>query len=307
MIDFAIVGQPKSGTTALAHFLGQHPQICMSVPKEPHYFATDLIEESDAFYGYRKYFESRTEQDYAGFFAHCRQGQLRGDASTQYLLSKAAASNIRAVNPDVKILIMLREPVSFMHALHREHLNQTLEDEVDFGRALEKESLRKAGECLPARVRCPSYLFYRERARYSSQLARYYDVIPRENLLVMTMEEFRQDNERHYRSALDLLGVDPQYTPSFGVVNPSKAPRSRWLAYALNTPAFKHVLFRALGPRRYVAFRDRVAGLVLKEQPRPGLSPVLERQLRDEFDTEVERVSELVGRDLRPVWGYSDT
>jgi hypothetical protein len=306
MIDFAIVGQAKSGTTALAQFLGQHPQICMSFPKEPVYFATDLMQESDAFYGSRKYFEFRTEQEYAALFAHCRPDQLRGDASTPYLLSKVAASNIRAVNPDVKIIIMFREPVSFMHSLHTEYLNETIEDEPDFARALEKESLRRAGECIPARVRCPSYLFYRERARYSSQLARYYAELPRENLLVMTMEEFRQDNERHYRDTLGLLGVDPNYVPSFGVVHPSRAARSRWLNQVLNTPAFKRVLFKALGPRRYTAVSKGVAGLILKEQPRPELSPVLEGELRDEFRAEVERVSELVGRDLRPVWGYQD-
>jgi Sulfotransferase family len=304
MIDFAIVGQPKSGTTALAEFLGRHPQICMSFPKEPVYFATDLMEESDAFYGSRKYFEFRTEQDYAALFGHCRPGQLRGDASTPYLLSRVAASNIGAANRDAKIIVMLREPVAFMHALHMEHLNETLEDEPDFSHALEKEAQRKAGRNIPARVRCPSYLFYRERARYSDQLARYYAEFPRENVLVMTMEEFREDNERHYRDVLGLLGVDPEYVPPFGVVYPSRAPRSRRLNQMLNTPAFKRVLFKALGPRRYTALQKRVAGLVMKEQPRPELSPVLERELRDEFGAEVERVSELVGRDLRPVWGY---
>ena len=304
MIDFAIVGQPKSGTTALAQFLGQHPQICMSFPKEPVFFATDLMQESDTFYGSRKYFEFRTEKDYAALFAHCRPGQLRGDASTPYLLSKVAASNIRAVNPDVKIVVMLREPVSFMHSLHMEYLNETIEDEPDFARALEKESRRKAGECIPARVRCPSYLLYRERARYTHQLARYYAVFPRENVLVMTMEEFREDNERHYRYVLDLLGVDPQPVPSFGVVHASKAPRSRWLNHVLNTPALKRGLFKALGVRRYTALRTGVARLVLREQARAALSPVLERELRDEFRAEVERVSELVGRDLRPVWRY---
>jgi Sulfotransferase family len=306
MIDFAIVGQPKSGTTALAEFLARHPQICMSFPKEPVYFATDLMEESDAFYGSRRYFEFRTEQDYGALFGHCRRGQLRGDASTPYLLSKVAASNIGTVNPDAKIIVMLREPVSFMHSLHMEYVNETLEDEADFARALEKEPLRKAGRCIPARVRCPSYLFYRERARYSGQLARYYAVFPPENVLVMTMEEFRRDNEGHYRNALGLLGVDPHYVPPFGVVHASRAPRSRRLNQVLNTPAFKRVLFKALGPRRYTALQKRVAGLVMKEQPRPELSPVLERELRDEFCAEVDRVSELVGRDLRPVWRYPD-
>lgn len=304
MIDFAIVGQPKSGTTALAEFLGRHPQVCMSFPKEPVYFATDLIEESDAFYGSRKYFEFRTEEDYAALFEHCRPGQLRGDASTPYLLSKVAAANIAAVNGDAKIIVMLREPVSFMHSLHMEYVNETAEDETDFARALQKEPLRKAGRCLPVRVRCPSYLLYRERARYSDQLARYYTVFPPENILVLTMEEFRKDNERDYRKALGLLGVDPQYVPTFGVVYPSRAPRSRRLNQALNTPALKRMLFRALGPRRYTNLQKRVARLVMKEQPRPALSSALELQLRDEFLPEVQRVSELVGRDLRPVWGY---
>lgn len=304
MIDFAIVGQPKSGTSALADFLGQHPQICMSFPKEPVYFATDLIQESDAFYQSRKYFEFRTEQDYAALFAHCRPGQLRGDASTPYLLSKVAASNLRMANPDMKIIIMLREPVAFMHSLHMEYLNETIEEEADFARALEKESLRRAGECIPPRVRCPSYLFYRERAKYFDQVARYYAVFPRENILVMTMEEFRHDNERHYLQAIDLLGVDPRYVPSFRVVHASRAPRSRWLNHVLNTPALKRMLFKALGARRYTALSKGVAGLVMKEGPRNDVSPALVRQLRDELRAEVARVSELVGRDLTTVWGY---
>ncbi|MGH3022108.1 MAG: sulfotransferase [Gaiellaceae bacterium] len=304
MIDFAIVGQPKSGTTALAEFLGRHPQICMSFPKEPVYFATDLIEESDALYGSRQYFEFRTEQDYVALFEHCGPGQLRGEASTPYLLSKLAAANIAAVNPNAKIIVMLREPVSFLHSLHMEYVNETIEDEPDFARALELEPLRKGGRALPARVRCPSYLFYRERAKYSAQLARYYAVFPRENVLVMTMEEFRRDNEGHYRTALGLLGVDADYAPAFGVVYASRAARSRRLNQVLNTPAFKRALFKALGARRYTNLQKRVARLVMKEQPRPALDPQLEGELRNEFGAEVERVSELVGRDLRPVWSY---
>ena len=34
-----IVGAQKSGTSALAGWLGQHPQVCMSFPKEPGYLA----------------------------------------------------------------------------------------------------------------------------------------------------------------------------------------------------------------------------------------------------------------------------
>jgi hypothetical protein len=304
MLDFAIAGQPKSGTTALAEFLGRHPRICMSVPKEPTYFATDLMEESDAFHGSRKYFEFRTPEDYEAVFAHCRPGQLRGDASTAYLYSKVAASNLHAANAETKIIIMLREPVSFMHSLHTQFLNETTEDETDFARALEKEQIRKAGRGLPVRVRCPSYLFYRERARYSTQLERYYRVFPRENLFVMTMEEFGQDNELYYLQVLEFLGLEGSQGPAFHSVHAAKTPRSRALNRLLNTPALKRAVFRILGPSRYDAFRKRVAGLIMKEQERTGFSPALEQELREELKAEVERVSTLVGRDLRAVWGY---
>src|ERR687891_440541 len=116
MIDFAIVGQAKSGTTALAEYLGEHPRICMSVPKEPAYFATDLRQESDSFHGSRKYFEFRTEEDYAAAFAHGGAGELLGAASNASLFSKVAPPNLKAVNPELRVLIMLREPVSFMHS-----------------------------------------------------------------------------------------------------------------------------------------------------------------------------------------------
>jgi hypothetical protein len=304
MVDFAIVGQPKSGTTALAEFLAQHPQICISVPKEPAFFATDLMAESDRFHGSRKYFEFRTDEDYAAVFKHCRGGQLRGDASTAYLHSKAAASNLHAANPNARIIAMLREPVSFVHSLHTQYLNDTTENETDFARALEKEPLRKAGQAVPTRARCPSYLFYRDRARYAGQLERYYTVFPREHILALTMEEFREDNDGHYRRVLEFLGAHPHGLPSFAVVHPSQAPGSRRLNRLLNEPRLKGMLFKALGPRRYDSVRKAVAGVVLKQRPREQLAPLLEETLRAEFRVEVARISELVGRDFAAVWGY---
>jgi hypothetical protein len=45
-----IVGQPRSGTTALYYLLGQHSDICISKEKEPDFFAKDLQQESDVFH-----------------------------------------------------------------------------------------------------------------------------------------------------------------------------------------------------------------------------------------------------------------
>ena len=38
-VDFFIVGAPKAGTTSLYHYLNEHPQVEMSLQKEPDYFS----------------------------------------------------------------------------------------------------------------------------------------------------------------------------------------------------------------------------------------------------------------------------
>ncbi len=54
----------KAGTTALADFLDQHPEICIAVPKQSGYFASDLMQESDTFHQGRVYFKTRSLDDY---------------------------------------------------------------------------------------------------------------------------------------------------------------------------------------------------------------------------------------------------
>lgn len=40
---FFIIGAPKCGTTALSEYLREHPNVFVSIPKEPHYFAEDFV------------------------------------------------------------------------------------------------------------------------------------------------------------------------------------------------------------------------------------------------------------------------
>ena len=46
MPDFFLVGQPKSGTTALYDMLKRHPRIFMPENKEPWFFAEELIDRA---------------------------------------------------------------------------------------------------------------------------------------------------------------------------------------------------------------------------------------------------------------------
>ena len=46
IVNFFIVGAPKSGTTSLYKYLDQHEDICMSSIKEPNYFSSEELNKS---------------------------------------------------------------------------------------------------------------------------------------------------------------------------------------------------------------------------------------------------------------------
>ncbi|PSO43386.1 hypothetical protein BRC19_00790 [Candidatus Saccharibacteria bacterium QS_5_54_17] len=305
-IDFVIAGQPKSGTTALAHFLSEHPEICMSYPKEPSYFATDLREESDQFHGKQRYYGVRTPEKYEEHFKHCQPGQLRGDASTCYSYSQAAAGHIYQHNPKAKIIIMLRNPVDFMHSLHTQYVNETVENETDFQTAISLESSRKKGKNVPPRARCPSYHFYRERARYSKHIQRFYDQFGKENVMVIANEEFKKNNETAYKEILRFLGVREDVIPDFQSVHNSKKPRISWLNKIAHTMWLKNVAFKLMSPTLYTNLQKQADKLLLKEQSKGELDPEVRKRLTEELRPEVRELSRLTNQDFAAIWGFEE-
>lgn len=303
-VDFFIVGLPKSGTSALAQFLDEHPEVCMSRPKEPGYFAADLITESDEFHGRPVYMRARTESEYRNMYRHCHSEKLLGDATPVYLYSKEAAKTIYKHNPQSKIIILLRHPVEFMQAMHMQYINTGTEDTYDFSEAMQKEAERKQGREISKYAVCPSLHYYRERAEYTPQVKRFADLFDPENILILTHEEFKEDNAQTYETVLDFLDLSKSHQPNFENVNPSQRPRSYKLHRILNNVRFKSMLRRFLGPQFYTRIKNAVAQVVMKPKRRQPISQNLYQELKVETKPDVERLSKLIDRDMLHLWGY---
>jgi len=287
--DFFIVGAPKCGTTAMSSYLEQHPEVFMAV-KEPHFFGTDLAST----------WFVRDEEGYLSLFSAAREEKRVGEASVLYLYSERAAREIKAFEPRAKIIAMLRDPVEMMHSLHSQLLFQGTEDIEDFGAALEAEEDRRRGLRIPAKNHLIQTLFYREIARFTEQVRRYLRVFGRENVHVIVYDDFRADTAAEYEKALRFLDVDPGFRPELEVVNPNKRSRNKVLQVILqNPPLVVRWIVRALTPRRvrwklievFKTYNSRY-------EPRDPVNPELSERLRTEFAPEVERLSELLGRDL---------
>lgn len=308
--DF-IVGNPKSGTTALYEMLRQHPEIFLPDVKEPMFLAKDLQLRIVPPMGS----ERITEFDqYLALFGAARQDQRVGEASPLYLRSRTAASAIRALNPEARIIAIFREPASFLRSFHLQLRQTHNENKRDLRRALELEPQRRVGRYIPRRSYAWNELLYSECVRYTDLVRRYHAVFSPEHMLVLIYEEFRDDNAATMREIFRFLDVDASIPIAFVQANPTVALRSQALDDAVHRfsvgrgPYSRAVKagIKALMPR---AARRRVLRVVqehvLHAVPPPPDQELM-NELRVRLKPEVERFGAYIGRDLVTTWGYDD-
>jgi hypothetical protein len=306
--NFFMVGKPKSGTTALHHMLDQHPDIYMSPFKEPNHFARDSIEAAERRHrGYRGS-PYKDQQSYLELFKDATTEKVVGESSTNYLLSREAAGQIARFNPDARILMILREPVDFLYAMHQQLLRSGNETEPDFQKALLLDEPRRQGRKIPDSVSDPAKLLYWEHAKYSDQIQRFLDVFDRSRVKILIYDDFRADNLAVYRDVLEFLDVDSTFEPDVLEINRSKNIRfvktANWLIYhgERKKGSFKQIAPPWLAKPVAAALR-KVFFPAGKREP---LAPALWRELALRNKPEVVRLSSLVDVDLVSKWGYRD-
>lgn len=287
--DVFVVGAPRCGTTALVDFLGQHPEVHAPYVKEPHYFGSDLTT--------RRGFP--TPASYLELYEGA--GERRAiDGSTWYLYSRQAAREIHAFRPDAFIVVMVRDPVELLYSWHGHAVFIGVEPIEDFADALAAESARRSGVDLP-KGSPREKLLYRDIPRFTEQIERYLDVFGRERVKIIVHDDFKEDNVAVVQDVARFLGIDPDFRPRVEVVNANVRPRSKFVQHLTeHQPAPVRRLVQRVVPRRLRSrLRHQVRELNKVAARRPPLDPALRRALSEEFAPEVDRLSRLLGRDLR--------
>ena len=306
-----IVGQPKAGTTALHNFLSQHPDIFMSVVKEPHFFCSDFHQQSDRFYQKRLFFKYRDINSYIKLFDKADSFKIAGEASIHYLYSEVAAREIYEFNPEAKIIIMLREPAAWLYSLHNQFLNVQIETERDFVRALKLENDRKQGQHIPSRVICPSWLYYSERVRYCEQIKRFYDFFEPRKVKVIIFEDWRNDNSKLYREILSFLEVDERIEPEYKSINLRSTPKFQIVNNIIYNPLLRKIAQNIVPDSTYEFITKKIIDRYLfkpakKEHNVLSLDLETKKSIMPAFYQEVIKISELLNIDLVEKWGYKN-
>lgn len=275
--DFFIVGAAKAGTTSLFQYLTQHPSIFIPTIKEPHYFSEYYDSGAPVFHSI---------DDYLRLFDDCPDGALAGDASTSYLYSVDAARGIRKLQPEARIVAVLRNPVDRAYSLYWFNRRDLVED-LGFEEALEAE---------PERIRDNRHFrfHYVTSGKYSAQIQKYFDAFGRDAVRVYLFEDLKADAPALCRDIFRFLGVRADLPlETGGRFNPSGEPRSRLLSRLL-TRQFPRL--RRMLPKTAKMVKHRLTQVNVRTPP--PMHPATRAMLVESFRPDVESLQALLGRDL---------
>lgn len=285
--NFFIVGSAKSGTTSLAHYIGQHPDAFMCPLKESHYFSS-AFGSSD--------FGLSNLDEYLLLFSKAGDATAVGEASTGYLFDVASAETIYEKFPEGKILIILRNPAEMVFS-HWRHTSLKGNESRMFEEAISasERKYRKTEEFKHDVSDWRVSHFYLERAMYWAQVKRYMDVFGSDNVKVWIFEEFFAKPEESCRDVFSFLNIDHSFTPDCLVVNKGGMPRFQLLKSLMNR---KHPTLKRIFPP---TVRKRIRMTVQQLNTKKGYQTMnhgMRKKLEGFFRDDVENLEKLLGREI---------
>lgn len=205
--DYLIIGAQKAGTSSLYRYLNEHPAVAAAAGKEVHYFD----------WHYR-----RGERWYRAHFpsaAHRRVFQARtglrlvtGEASPYYLFHPHTPKRVKALVPDVKLIVLLRDPVERAVSAYHHQVRAGTES-LSLSDALDQEPARLGGEIdrlgRDEMYRSPVHrrFSYMARGVYVDQLVEWFRHFAREQVLVIRSEDFFDEPAGVVSAVFAFLGL----------------------------------------------------------------------------------------------------
>ena len=259
--NLVIPGFAKSGTASVHSYLAMHPDICMSEPKEPWFFAV-----TEAW--------NRGTDWYNTFFNdHGQSRRWYGESSTIYSIWEPALKRIKKSLRDPKFIVLLRDPVQRLISHYKWYWAYGWEsrsilravqqdDENEFHP--DKPMCRINSPCSPWVNPCGGY-------RRASQYSRFCPVMDglfgKENILYVKTEQLARDPQGTMNACFRFLDVPEQEVPVIWANVTEDVRLQRTLGFSLLLKPLSKSLRDRLDPGS--RFRRVVKGLLGQRKRKP--------------------------------------
>lgn len=281
-LDFVGIGAARCGTTWIARCLAEHPSIFVPPRKELHYFHNNFLYEPTLRF-------VRRQMTGAG------PDQIRGEFTPRYMINPIAMERIQATCPQVKILIVLRDPV---HRAFSEYCYSRLHQKKEFVTSV-LEAMEGA-----------NHEDYVVKGRFAKHLAAAMEIFSPARMHIMLFEDIASRPRELLHDLFSFLNVNPSFEPSvlrtrINQSDPRRYAARRWWARSVQWLALRRTLpARILGTlgmpmvKRLNTLVDRWP-LLRDDTDLPALDEQTERTLYARyFHEEVQETERLLGLDL---------
>lgn len=306
--DFIIAGAMKCGTTTLHNILNEHPDVFIP-DSEIHFFdMDDIIEHPEFnFYQNNNWIHPDINNDYhkywqwySEFFAEAEENMIIGEDSTGYLASKYAPKRIAQQKKNIKIIIILRNPIDrayshYWHNLRAGRLSHTFENTIRY---------------------YPNTIL--RRSCYFEQLSRYYKYFPDKDLKVIIFEDFIKNKKQYIKDICTFINVTHDQIPEKSIDKHSNKarmplfPKMQLISNKLNRDA-GNWLYRGHFPfyQKKIEKRKTLPRLIrnlhnslnpkIDKKP-PKMNPDTRRFLKEYFLKELAGIEKLIGDKALRIW-----
>jgi hypothetical protein len=199
------LGAAKCGTSSLHGYLGQHPEICVSNPKEPFFFEAEF-DRGPTYYFNR-------------YFTHWSGEPIVGEARHRNLYMPYTPERIFRYNPEARLIVCVRNPVE-RAASHWWHWYSRGIERASFRESIEMDWERiqagvtyedPAAQEVYARTLDPggkgALRTYLDSGYYFDQVLRFLARFPAERLQIILLEDITRDPQRVTSGLLQFLGT----------------------------------------------------------------------------------------------------
>jgi len=176
--NFIGIGTTKAATTWIFQCLKEHPEICGSSVKDTRFFNTE--------YYYRKGLNY-----YYSFFKNCPKNSIKGEITPDYIYHQKTPYLIRKHFPDVKIIIVLRNPIEKIYSEYRFQKIRKLR--LSIYKTLE-EAIKKDP-------------MLTKMGYYYKQISKYYDLFPNENILILFFDDIEKNPIEFMKKIYTFIGA----------------------------------------------------------------------------------------------------
>ncbi len=288
--NFFLLGAAKSGTTSLYYYLAQHPQVCISEPKEPRFFEKEYAQ------GMEFYWQT--------YFKNWRDEPFIGDACPRNLFLPYVPARIKAQCPEAKLLVLLRNPVDRAFSAWWMRYSLGVE-KLPFEQAIQANlEQQRSGFTLAGadgeELWCKAmhwggaypyvkYRWYLEEGYYAQQLLHYLALFSREQLKVVFLAELK-----------DALGLTNRVLSFLGATPLAAVDATPQM---VGTPKAGLPLLRIMQKTRIQSLipqgiRDGGARLLTRYSKKPDMSPAMRLWLMEHYRPYNQQLELLLGKDL---------